>query len=479
MAFDSVRLSEVLEELRTLHTTAGDANLDEAQQTRWNELDAERVTLETEERQLNERRATVASFAARPAHRVDGDGATGAPQLMRRVDSFDGTDVRTMPRGEARDRALAALDQPHLTRHMDDKQLTHMDQLFRTQTRNTDGALLAKRLLVTEDEAYRTAFMKLTSRPNPSINAEEGRALERFDEFRAMALDPDSAGGFGVPILIDPTIILTAQGSPNDFMDIARVEVITTDAWRGVSSTGVSWSYDAEATAVSDDSPTLAQPIVVTHKAQGFIPYSIEVGMDYPGFATEMARLLSAGYSELNVSAFTNGNSTDSPIGIVTALAANTNVLVLPTTDGLFGAADVYNLWAQLPIRYRNPAQWMSSQDVQNEVRQFASGSSPRVDANFTVDLTQERIPRMFGKQYYVNDYMAQFTATTGAANLLIVGDWVNFLIAQRAGMSVELIPMLFDVTNNRPTGQRGWYAWARTGSDSVNDLGFRMLANS
>jgi predicted phage gp36 major capsid-like protein len=37
---------------------------------------------------------------------------------------------------------------------------------------------------------------------------------------------------------------------------------------------------------------------------------------------------------------------------------------------------------------------------------------------------------------------------------------------------------MLFDVTNNRPTGQRGFFAWGRIGDNSVVDEGFRLLQN-
>jgi predicted phage gp36 major capsid-like protein len=75
-------------------------------------------------------------------------------------------------------------------------------------------------------------------------------------------------------------------------------------------------------------------------------------------------------------------------------------------------------------------------------------------------------------------DYAPEFTGTTGAANILVVGDFSNFLVAQRAGMAIELIPHLFGATNSRPTGQRGWFAYARHGFDSVNDLGFRLLQN-
>jgi predicted phage gp36 major capsid-like protein len=60
-----------------------------------------------------------------------------------------------------------------------------------------------------------------------------------------------------------------------------------------------------------------------------------------------------------------------------------------------------------------------------------------------------------------------------------VVGDFSNFVIAQRAGMTVELVPHLFGVTNGRPLGARGWFAYARHGFDSVNDAAFRLLQNT
>jgi hypothetical protein len=61
----------------------------------------------------------------------------------------------------------------------------------------------------------------------------------------------------------------------------------------------VSWSFDTEGSAVSDDSPTLlGQLSVPMYRARGWIPWSIEIGQDYPGFADEMAQPLDAGYDE-------------------------------------------------------------------------------------------------------------------------------------------------------------------------------------
>ena len=53
------------------------------------------------------------------------------------------------------------------------------------------------------------------------------------------------AGGYAVPVYIDPTVILSDQESSNPFLSICKVVDITTNAWKGVSSAGVSWSFDA------------------------------------------------------------------------------------------------------------------------------------------------------------------------------------------------------------------------------------------
>jgi len=334
---------------------------------------------------------------------------------------------------------------------------------------------IARRILVTETDAYRSAWMKLVTRQHPQLTQEEQRALAGFEEYRAMAEGTDSAGGYGVPVFIDPSIILTAQESGNPFLLLARQVTVNTKAWKGVSSAGVSWSFDAEASAVSDDSPTLAQPQVDVHMARGFIPYSIEVGMDYPAFASEMGRLLNEGYDELLVDKFSRGSGSGEPKGILTALDANTNVEVVSTTDGAFGQEDIYKVWKSLPQKYRRRAAWMMSVDVNNRIRQFGTAN---VFHAYTENLPAEWADTLFGKAVYESPYFPDFTGTTGAENRLVVGDWSNYVIARNGGMSVELVPHLFDVTNNRPTGQRGWFAYSRIGGNSVNDLGFRLLQN-
>ena len=429
------------------------------------ELDALLPRFEAEQAAEEARQARAARIEKIKATTTERAAGYDAPQIMRRTDVA--VDVRSASQMELRDAALAMLDRDG--KDLAVRQGDHVEKLLRTKNGNTDGTVIAKRMLLTENDAYRSAFAKAVTSAAPAWTTEEARAIS---EFRAMSGGTDTAGGFGVPVLIDPSIILTSGAAAAPVLDLARIVTITTDEWKGVSSAGVSWSYDSEGAETSDDSPTLAQPTVPVYTARGFIPYSIEIGEDYPSFAAEMRRLLDAGYIDLVAQQTITGST---PTGIFTALDATTNVEVVVTTDGLFGAVDLLKVWKSLPERYRGNATWIMSTDVENEIRTFSANDT---GAYYTVNLTQGGIGNLFGRPVRTTDYAPEFTGTTGAANILVVGDFSNFLVAQRAGMSIELIPHLFGTTNGRPTGQRGWFAYARHGFDSVNDLGFRLLQN-
>jgi HK97 family phage major capsid protein len=459
-------LSKQLEELRSQIVELSEADdITHEQDAALEWLLEEHEARKAEFDALEEREARIAAARTAVVERAAGHDA---PQVMKRTEVD--INVGTASRQQVRDAALAVLDKAG--KNLPARNGDHLDRLLNTRSGNCDGTQIAKRLLLTENDAYRSAFMKGVTQSHPAFTADEARAL---DEYRAMSEGTDTAGGFGIPVLIDPSIILTSGASAAPVLDLARVVTITTDEWKGVSSAGMSWSYDGEGTEVSDDSPTLAQPSVPVYTARGFIPYSIEVGDDYPAFAAEMRRLIDQGYIDLVANATISGTGSSQPTGIVTALDANTNVEVVVGTDGAFSAPDVLKVWKSLPERYRANATWVMNTDVENEIRSFADGSA---QAYYTVDLAAGGIGTLFGRPIRTTDYMPEFTGTTGAANILVVGDFSNFLVAQRAGMSVELIPHLFGTTNGRPTGQRGWFCFARHGFDSVNDLGFRLLQN-
>jgi len=385
-------------------------------------------------------------------------------------------DVRRLSVNEARDRALRRIGDRTTTMHLSDEQKTHVERQIR---RDTD---IARRILVTENDDYREAWLKLTTRNHPILTPEEQRAVQAWEEYRIMAEGTTTAGGFGIPVFIDPSIILTAQESGNPFLQLAKQVTVNTNAWKGVTSAGVTWTFQTEGSTVGDASPVLAQPSVTVNMARGFIPFTIEVQQDYPAFADEMATLLTQGYDELLVDKFTRGTGTNEPRGILTALSANTNVRVVVTAAPTIGSADPYKVWKALPQKFRRKASWLMSVGVNNAIRQLGTSN---VYHAYTINLPEEWTDSLFAKGVYESPYMPDVTAvTTGTDGLAIVGDFSNYLIARRGGMSVELVPQLFNQATagtgvGMPTGQRGWFAYARIGGNSINDLGFRLLVNA
>ncbi|MFJ1664810.1 phage major capsid protein [Streptomyces bottropensis] len=459
------RIGQIQEEMLVLDTEARGEALDESAQETWDDLEAELKFRE------GEHKALLRSERLRESREK-----WSSTRFSPKQDPFT-EDPRTMGTRAVYDRSMAVVDSSEGGRHLEANQKERVQKLLRTQTGDTNGELIGRLLLATENPHYRSAFQKIAASTAPVFSPEESRAIEQVGLIkRAMSVGSNGSGGFAVPVLIDPTIILTAQESENDILRLARVETITNDAWRGLSTAGVSWQFQAEASASTDNSPTIAQPEVPTHRADGFIPFSIEIGMDWPGFAEQMSMLLAEGYDELLAEKLTTGDGSDEPTGLVAALDAVTNPANIEiASTSVLQASDIYGLWDALPQKYRRKmtTAWLSSTNIQNTIRQLGT-----TDPNFTINLTEEAIPRMFGREYPMNDFMSDFVAGTGAQPLLVVGDFKNYLVAQRAGMQVEFLPMLFDVTNNRPTGQRGWFAWARVGADVINDSAFRLLTN-
>lgn len=333
---------------------------------------------------------------------------------------------------------------------------------------------LARQCLITSQPAYVRAFGKLASGKGNAMTVDEQRALAEVEEFRAMSLT-DAAGGYLTPFQLDPTVIVTSAGVRSDIRQKARVVVAISDVWNGVSSQNVSWSFDPEATEVSDDSTAFAQPSIPNYMARGFVPISIEALADEQNVAQAVGELLAGGKTDLEGTKFILGSGTAEPTGLITALvAAGGSTVVAAGTDGTFALSDVYKLQGSLPARYRPEASWLANNLTYNFIRQFdVSGGG-----GFWTNLQGDRPPMLMQRDALEAEAMAVLTgltANTGTLYVLVFGDFTNFVITDRIGMAVEFIPHLVGA-NRRPTGQRGWFAYYRTGSGVVNAGGLRLL---
>lgn len=391
-------------------------------------------------------------------------------------DPWNLSEVRTFGRdqgevaGELRARALSAIEKMQGASDDVRQAATNIVEKW------DDGkSTLARLCLASSSPAYMRAWSKAARGAESTQTPDEIRAVEAVrTEQRAMSLT-DTAGGYLVPFQLDPTIIVTSAGSYNDIRAIARVVVATGDVWNGVSAGNVSWSFDAEGAEVSDDSPTFAQPSIPNYTARGFVPISMEALQDEQNVTQAVGELLAGGKMDLEAVKFTTGAGSTEPTGIVTALAASSpTVIQLAAADDTFAIGDVYAVQGSLPARYRGRAAWLANNLIYNKVRQFDTAGG----GGYWTNLNSDRPPLLMGKPAYEAEAMDGTITTSGAvANYAaIFGDFSNFVITDRIGTTVEFIPHLFHTSNNRPSGQRGWFAHYRTGSDSVNDGAFRML---
>lgn len=467
------RLGEIVARLGEIHTESADANLDEERQTEWDSLESEHAELTANVAKGEARAERMKELAvSSPKHverTTDNRPAPGArkPENIYDLDeirdrAYSSEDFRSLLRDNAM-RAVEGARYSRTTRKADAQE--HIEYLL--EEVDNEAGDLAKRLLATGSPLYERAFGKTLK----SLNT---NALDR-DELRAMSLGGSAGadGGFAVPFQLDPSVILTNDGTINPLRKMARIEQIVGKEWQGVTSAGISVTRFAEAAEATDDSPTLAQPTVKAERVQGFVPFSIEIDADWNQFRSEISRMLNDAKEREEATSFTVGTGTPPAAnGVVTTLPAG-SVVETAGAAGTFAVGDVYALEEALAPRWRANAEFMANKAIYNAIRQFGVADGHAL---------WERIGK--GQPAELLGYSAHESSDMSATHaaderFLLFGDFKQFLIVDRVGMSVELVPHLFHVDNNRPTGQRGIYAIWRNNSKVLVDNAFRVLDGS
>ncbi len=144
-----------------------------------------------------------------------------------------------------------------------------------------------------------------------------------------------------VRVSLDASIVLTNAGTIDPIRQLAQVETISTDAWNGVTSAGVTTEWIAEATQVADASPTLLQPSIPVHKADAFTPMSFEIAAD-SNITQQLGRLFADAKARHEATAWISGTGSGQPTGLVTALDGGASE-VSPGTGEAFNVGDVYS----------------------------------------------------------------------------------------------------------------------------------------
>jgi HK97 family phage major capsid protein len=446
----------------------GQDEQDEAAHVRLDDLLAENDLLTDELTPLAAREQRIVDMRSRAAQDANREDTTatidGTPELVVRKSTrnpFQDLDsVRTgvVPASEVRSRALAAIEE-YANRSdqwaLDSDGAAQATKLVE-KTGKAFGTAVARQMLITGTPEYLAAFESYMTDP--------GGMSSRA----ALSLTPAN-GGYLVPFTLDPTIILTNNGSANPYRQLATIKTTATNDWNGVTSAGVSAEWTAEGIEAADASPTVGQLKITPQKADAYLFGSFEVIGD-SDVAQQLPELLADAKDRLEESAFAVGTGSGMPFGVMargTTLAAASGTAATGPT-----AASVYALMGALPARWRSPrAQnaWLANLTTINTLRnvpKFTGSYESIVNDNGPV-------PTLLGKP------LLESTSVVGAfANsnkVLAFGDMRQYYIVDRVGMSVVYDPVVLGA-NRRPTGQGAWYAFWRVGADVSTSGAFRVL---
>lgn len=399
--------------------------------------------------------------ASMSSYNTEAGASTGprSPEFMRHNDPFaDQQRIRgnVVPDNEMRARALNALEEA--PSHLSDQGREYAAQLVQAEGRQ--APLIAQHMLLTGSPEYHQEFVDYARSQGHLVGP----------QMRAAMSTTGANGGFLVPFTLDPTVVITNSGVQDPIRSIATVKTIATTSWEGVTSAGVTAEWTAEAAEWADASPTFAQPTITPHKADAWIQGSYEILAD-SGFASELGRLLGDAKSRLEAAAFATGNSgATQPRGVVAAVQAVTASIVTSATISAFAKGDVYNVSGALRPRDASQASWIGNKNVFNLIRQFDTAGG----GSFWANLGMGTPSQLLDNSIYECSSMTA-AITTGAA-ILLAGNFSEYYIVDRIGMSVLFEPIIRGVTNGRPLGQSGWASFWRVGADCVDPAAFKIL---
>jgi HK97 family phage major capsid protein len=455
------RLTAELEDLRTREQSAGVRTRIADTDTALTRVNGEIATAEA--------RLVAMRRQSERGHSESGDVTDGGQPDRSNTMSTTTTPRRIRGEGvtERRDAALRSVDAAFDRGAVDEPSGARLIDLVNRDKTGVDADYLA----AVSDAVYERAFSRMLMNPTPGaqslLSTQEQEAVQRVGEAmaqRGLAVGEGAAGGFAIPLSLDPTVQLTDGGTVSPLRELADVASITTTEWAGITSAGVSASFAAEGTEVEDSSPELAQPKIKPERAHGFVPFTIEAGADWSQVQAELARLFQDEKANLEATKFLTGDGEDEPYGILTGATE----LVETAEKGKYAVGDVYKAQEALPPRWQPNASWLTSLTIANTTARFSGpgGEEP--------PLFNDARDRLLMKPW--RECSDMDTAVADGKLIALYGDVrAGFKIVDRIGASVELVPHLFG-EEGRPKGERGIYFYWRVGSKVVNKAALRVL---
>lgn len=432
---------------------------------RWKQLDTECQPIIARMQEIQQITRTAADEAnlEQPGGR-DGTSASrfGSPDLVisGSRDPYEANEmIRSerqvlMARSELRERALDAIElearRGNLGHDFAEEVTRKVQDGGFTKDKN-----IARHVLLTGSEEYQEAFRAYVEDP-------QGMAQ------RAALSLTLANGGYLLPFVLDPTIVLTNTGSANPWRRISNVKQTTSNTWNGVTSAGVNAAWLTEGSTATDGSPTVGNVVVTPQKAAAWVFGSYEV-LEDTDFGQQLPRLLADAKDRLEENAFAVGAGTG---GVPQGVTVGATTVVTTATTLTIAVGDVYATQGALPPRFRNApgAAWVANVAIINKFRQLDTAGG----ASFWTNLGKGQPETLLGAPIYESSSMSG-TLAVGSLEA-VFGDFGQFYVVDRVGVSLIYEPLVKGASSNLPAGEAGWFMFWRTGSSVAVNNAFRIM---
>jgi HK97 family phage major capsid protein len=266
----------------------------------------------------------------------------------------------------------------------------------------------------------------------------------------------DVDGGYLVPEEFEATMV---ENLVNADPIRAAATVIRTASDRNIpiETDGGSFTYIGESGTYGTSDPQVGRVILSSFKSGGIVKVSEELLQDSTTpIEPYLQRVASRRYNALEQTAFANGNGSGQPLGIFQTSTVG-NVNVGGVTGGISASAaitgdNLIDTFHSLGRAYRDRASWMTSDSMVKMIRKLKDSTNQYL---WQPGLSAGQPDRLLNRPIYVSDG-APVPAVSGVS--LAFGDWSFYVIADRLGLSMQVLKELY-----AGTGQVGFRFNKRT----------------
>lgn len=334
---------------------------------------------------------------------------------------------------------------------------------------------------------YKAAYARLI---RLTATSPDGAAYSRLTgaEQKALSEGTDSAGGFTVPPDIQAEMLsrtaqqavmrryARVQTTNRDTLRYFAVKPNTTSSIASIYSSGFVGGWVGETPAFTDTDPAFQVLDIPVKKIRVATKLSNDLIADS---ATNILSFLAMNGSE-NMAltedlGFISGDGSPlQPLGILNCglttfdVEGSTSNTISNTTSSPGSAPKIIAGSYKLPAQYVANARWLMCRDIEGKTAALVDGNgrpywAPNAGSGYAA------VPRNIqGFPIENSDWMP--TDGTDANKVLLIGDFSNYIIAQRAQVTSTVLRERF-----ADTDQTGIILWERVGGNAWNTDAFRV----